>query len=209
MAEIGQRLHEPMGAPYNNEFVVFDTETTGLSRTKNNVIQIAALRVKDGVVLDSFNQLCKPDDPIYQNIYELTGISNSMVKDCPSSREVANMFRKWAGENAIFAGHNIRTFDMPFLYKYSDFQNQYIDTLKIAREVLPIALHPDLPNHKLGTLNEYFHLDETVAHRADEDVAMNAGVMYKLFELVKARHSYLGKFMNYPPEPPTQSGFEF
>ena len=130
-------------------YVVIDLETTGRSPQCDEIIEFAALKVVEGEVVGQFQELARPSFPIPTFITHITNISNEMVKDARPSYEVYEDFIKFIG-NEILVGHNVN-FDINFLYDYGTpntiISNDYVDTLSIARTLLP-----GLACHKLGFL---------------------------------------------------------
>ncbi|MDO5124507.1 MAG: PolC-type DNA polymerase III [Eubacteriales bacterium] len=161
--------------PLNGEFVCFDLETTGLSANKNRIIEIGAVLLKDGVVLDTFSSFVNPQTPIPAKITELTGIADYMVEDAPFEEEAVKSFLEFIG-NRVLVAHNA-PFDMSFLKASckrlgieKDFTS--IDTVAISRAILP-----DIKNAKLDTVAKYLRLPEFNHHRACDD----ADVLAKIF----------------------------
>ena len=95
------------------EYVVFDVETTGLSAVYNTVIELAAVKIKNGEIVDTYESFADPKEPISATIIELTGITDDMVQGAPDPLEVLKQFREFAGEATIVA-HNA-SFDIGFL----------------------------------------------------------------------------------------------
>ncbi|MBQ3075670.1 MAG: PHP domain-containing protein, partial [Clostridia bacterium] len=144
------------------EFVIFDIETTGLSPLSCQITEIGAVLYKNGEVLDRFSTFADPGEPIPQNIVELTGITDEMVKGAPSPLEAVKAFLEFAGDRLLIA-HNAN-FDMGFIKKVAEdhelpLPNPYLDTLALSR-----FLNPDLKKHKLDTLQEYFGLEDFNHH---------------------------------------------
>lgn len=154
------------------DYVAFDLETTGLSPKTDQIIEIGALKVKDGKVVDRFMEFVKPDQPISAAITDITGITNEMVADARSTEEITHDFTEFC-EDHVLVGHNIM-FDYKFCkiyatkYGYS-FEKKGIDTLKIARKV-----HKDFESRSLGVLCDYYHITNQAAHRAYHDALATA-----------------------------------
>ncbi len=162
------------------EAVVFDIETTGLSVQNCRITEIGAVRIKGGRVLDTFDTFVDPEMPIPDEIVKLTGITDEMVKDAPKEAEALAAFfdfvgRREDGGEVLLIAHNAN-FDTGFIraaalrsgYK---FENPYLDTLALARFLLP-----DLKNHKLDTVAEHYKLGDFNHHRASDDAAMLAAI---------------------------------
>lgn len=159
-------------AEYVTDYVVFDLETTGLSPVTDAIIELSALKVKNGKVTETFSSLVNPGRPIPYGATAVNGITDEMVKDAPSILKVLDDFLAFA-QNAVLVGHNIHSFDMKFLSAAAQNQgktitNDYIDTLYLARKCLPQLAH-----HRLVDLAEHFRFSTKGAHRALNDCIMN------------------------------------
>ena len=163
---------------YVNNYVVFDLETTGVSTNNDEVVEISALKVKNGSVVDEFSTLVNPGKPIPFYASNINGITDDMVLDAPVFREALSDFISFAGE-AVLVGHNIYRFDMKFIYRDSlkyfgkTVSNDYADTYCLAR-----SLFPELSCHKLTFLADYLGLSTEGAHRALYDCRMTQ-VLYE------------------------------
>ncbi|WP_434309295.1 3'-5' exonuclease [Hominifimenecus sp. rT4P-3] len=166
-------------------YVAFDIETTGLSPAENEVIEIGALKVREGKVCERFIEFIKPRFSIPASITRLTGISNEMVDSARSREQVIPDFLQFCGEDVLI-GHNI-LFDYSFIKKNAEnlghsFEKQGIDTLKIARVV-----HKDLPSRSLGVLCEYYQIKNPAAHRAYHDALATAKLYQTLAHYYEER----------------------
>lgn len=163
-----------------DEFVVFDIETTGLSALYNKITEIGAVLVRNGEVLDTFGTYADPEEHIPENITRLTGITDEMVKGAPSQADAVKAFLEFAGDRMLIA-HNA-SFDTGFIRHVCEvsgmqFTNTYLDTVALSRYV-----NPDLQRHKLDNLAEYFGLGDFNHHRAYDDAAMLAQIFFKMTE---------------------------
>lgn len=167
-----------------NTYVAFDLETTGLSLENDSIIEIGALKVQDGKVVDRFMEFLKPDQPISPMITSITGITNEMVSSARPTEQIVADFMKFC-ENHVLVGHNIM-FDYKFTKKYAQkygysFEKQGIDTLKIARKV-----HKDLESKSLGALCEHYQIVNSAAHRAYHDALATAKLYHMLAHYFEA-----------------------
>ena len=150
------------------DYVVFDLETTGLS-SKSEIIEIAAVKVHNDEIIDKFESLVKPIEPIPYSATNVNNITNEMVLNAPSIEEVMPSFLDFIG-TYILVGHNINSFDMRILSSaaYSTYgikiDNETIDTLNLAKHCLSLS------NYTLGDLCKYFSITNHDAHRALSDV---------------------------------------
>ena len=166
----------------DGEFCVFDLETTGLSPLNNKITEIGAVLIKDGVVVDRFDTFVDPGVHIPEEITELTGITDEMVKDAPKCDEAMKMFLEFAG-NRILIAHNAG-FDTSFLRaasrKYDiPFDNTYIDTVALSRYV-----NPRLKKHTLDSIADYYRLGDFNHHRACDDAEMLACIFFRMVEIL-------------------------
>lgn len=177
---------------YPNNYIVIDIETTGLSSSKNELIEIAALKVENNNIIDTFEVLIKPNLPISSFISNLTGITNEMLENALSSADALTKFITFISNN-ILVGHNIH-FDINFLYDkcMSDINhlltNDFIDTLRIARKI-----SFDSVNYKLSTICNCLGIKNETAHRALSDC--------------KATHECFQTFKNIPIKPSDISNY--
>lgn len=165
---------------YLPDYVVFDLETTGTSCYSDAVVEISAVKVKGGSVVDEFTTLVNPERHIPGFVVGIHGISDDMVKDSPCFREALSDFLDFAGDE-VFVGHNIQSFDLKFLYRDAQnywgktIGNDYIDTLSFARKVLK-----GLDHYRLSDLADYYDIPVIGAHRALNDCRMNQQVFEHL-----------------------------
>ena len=160
------------------DYVAFDLETTGLNVDTDYIIEIGALKVKDGKVCERFMEFVKPQAPISPMITNITGITNEMVAGARNTCDVIRDFVEFC-EDFVLIGHNIM-FDYKFTKKYASeygfaFEKSGIDTLKIARKVLC-----NLDSKSLGTLCEHYGIVNQAAHRAYHDALATAKIYHHL-----------------------------
>lgn len=161
---------------YTPNYVIFDLETTGISPNHDEVIEISALKVKGGEVVDEFNTLVNPGRKIPFGATKVNGITNAMVAEAPAFSHVLAEFLDFA-EGLVLVGHNIARFDMKFIWRDAEQyfgeipQNNYVDTLQVARKHLPKMEH-----HRLVDLAEHYGISSEGAHRALNDCYMNQKV---------------------------------
>lgn len=178
---------------FPNDFTVVDLETTGLDSTFDEIIEVGAIRVRNGNVTDTFNSLIKPEEEIDEFITEITGITNEMVADAPSISKVLPNFLSFVGDD-IIVGHNV-SFDVNFLYdiyfKLSEkyFSNSYTDTLRLSRRLLP-----ELKHHRLKDLIKYFGIDVKKQHRSLNDCQSTLECYNKLKLLAIDKYDSLDNF---------------
>ena len=178
-----------------SDYIVFDIETTGLDSSYDEVIEIGAIKVKKNKTVSKFNSLVKPKNEVDEYITELTGITNEMVKDAPTIEEVLPDFMDYIG-NDILIGHNVN-FDINFIYdnlyrnKLDVLTNDFIDTMRISRKLLP-----ELPHHRLIDLAKYFKIDSTNNHRSLKDCEITMNVYENLKEIALQKYDNVDEFKN-------------
>ena len=168
------------------EFVVFDIETTGLNSHFNKIIEIGAVKIKAGRIIDRYSQLINPGISIPYHITEITSITNEQVANQPKIDEVIGKFVDFIGD-AVLVAHNA-PFDMGFIkrdikeYLNINLENSVIDTLQMARD-----LFPDLKKYGLGDLNKVLGLALENHHRAVDDSQATANMFIIFLEKYKEK----------------------
>ena len=174
--------------------VVLDIETTGLSPHRDEIIELSALLVRDDEIVEEFNRLVKPEGEISPFISNLTGITQEMVANAPSISEAILEFDDFCA-GKIILGHNI-TFDISFidynLQKHHGlaFSNDYIDSLRVARILLP-----QLSNKKLGTLANFFGFNTDGMHRGLKDCKVTYMCFCKFKEIAARKNGSVENFL--------------
>ena len=165
------------------EYVVFDIETTGLDIDKDQIIEIAAIRVIGGTVGERFHTLITTEKPLSKKIIELTGISDELLMSSGVPLEEATeSFLKFVSSDIVVA-HNA-SFDSEFIQAaceecdLDDFNNEAIDTIYLAKKKIPTAA-----NYRLETLVSLLNLDNKCPHRAESDCEATLRVFRKLIEM--------------------------
>ena len=168
------------------EFVVFDIETTGLNSHTNKIIEIGAVKIKAGRIIDRYSQLINPGISIPYHITEITSITNEQVANQPKIDEVIGKFVEFIGD-AVLVAHNA-PFDMGFIkrdikeYLNIDLESSVIDTLQMARD-----LFPDFKKYGLGDLNKALGLALEKHHRAVDDSQATANMFIIFLEKYKEK----------------------
>lgn len=165
---------------YSPDYVLFDLETTGFSYKTDSIIEISALRVRDGEITEEFSHLVNPMRELPWRITQITNITPDMLYDKPTIDDVMPGFIDFIGDD-LLVGHNIHSFDMKFIYKNCREifrqvpDNDYADSLLLAKKYMR-----ELSNHKLSDLALYLNLSTDNAHRALYDCRMNQAVYEEL-----------------------------
>ena len=179
---------------FDDEFVVFDIETTGLSAMTCKITEIGAVLVQKGEVLKVFSTFVNPEGHIPEEITELTGITDDMVSDAPSQGDAVKAFIEFVGKRTVVA-HNAN-FDMGFIRRAAEnagihFDPPYLDTLSMSR-----FLNPELKNHKLDTLVDFYRLGDFNHHRACDDAEVTAKIFCKMTEKLAGESIYTVRQMS-------------
>ncbi len=159
-----------------NNYILFDLETTGLNPETDAIIEISALKVKDGKIVDEYTTLVNPCIHIPFVASSVNGITDDMVKDAPKTEEALKDFFVFVGNNVLM-GQNIKRFDLRFIQRDAmrffgkPISNNYVDTLFVAQRYLP-----ELDSHSLESLADYYDISYDGAHRALADCHINKKV---------------------------------
>ncbi|WP_123054051.1 PolC-type DNA polymerase III [Clostridium sp. JN-1] len=169
----------------SDTYIVFDIETTGLSSANDRIIEIGAVKIREGRIVERFSEFVNPEIDIPQNIVELTSISQEMVSSCGSIREVLPKFMEFAG-NDVLVAHNA-SFDTSFIKKGCreqgiEFKNAIMDTVPLCT-----FLFPELKRYKLNTVAKHLGISLKNHHRAVDDAEATAKILLKCFKLLKEK----------------------
>ncbi len=170
----------------DTEYCVLDIETTGLSYRTEKITELGAIKIKNGEIIDTFECFVNPEKPIPQNVVEVTHITDDMVKDAGTIKEILPKFLEFMGDSVLVA-HNA-DFDIGFLKHNAEelgykLDNTYIDTLRLAKD-----LFPDYKKYKLGIIAEKLGIVVEVAHRALDDVKTLVEVFKVMLKMLKERN---------------------
>ncbi|MDR3189781.1 MAG: PolC-type DNA polymerase III [Lactobacillaceae bacterium] len=171
------------------QYVVFDVETTGLSPAYDKVIQLSAVKMERGMVIDEFDEYLNPGEPLSPKIIEITHITDDMLQGSRSEKAVFSDFKKWAGD-AILVGHNVIDFDVPMVNNafvrndIAPIDNVVIDTLNLAH-----FLYPDMRRFTLSTLAKRLGVPLDQAHNAIYDATATGHVNFKMLSDAKERYA--------------------
>lgn len=165
------------------EFVVFDIETTGFSPYKDKIIEIGAVKIKNGIEIDKFSEFINPEMMIPLKIVNITGISDNMVQGALTVEKVLPRFIEFCKGSTLVA-HNAK-FDIGFISKKAEelgikTEFSFIDTLELARTLIS-----DVKKYGLDSLSKYFGINLTNHHRAIYDARATSDVFLKLLERAK------------------------
>lgn len=210
MEDMTKRMHKGKSLmKFPDDYTIIDIETTGLDSRADYIIEIGAIKYRGGKEVARFSRLIKPD--VYHVVYpermksgnyvfveghyvqyvgdfitELTGITNQMLLHGEEEREVIGDFAAFI-EQDVLVGHNVH-FDVNFLYDAClnigmIMKNDFVDTLRLARRILP-----ELPHYRLMDLAAFYQIDYSHAHRATQDCEITAHVLSGLHETCLKRY---------------------
>ena len=178
-------IQNEKGQKIDSEYVVFDIETTGLSPTNNRIIEIGAVRIKDGRIQDTFSEFVNPEVPIPYTITKLTSITDAMVQNAPTIEVILPKFLEYIGDASVVA-HNA-TFDTGFIRENAKrlglvFDSTIVDTMTLAHILLP-----ELGKYTLDRLCKQFGVVNEHHHRACDDAAATAEIFVKMIKMIKEK----------------------
>ena len=171
-------------------YVVFDFETTGFNAGGvDSIIEIGAVKIKDGMIIEKYDELIYPGRPLPQKIVEVTNITDTMLEGKDNEENAVKRFIEWFGDCPMVA-HNAK-FDVSFLemaykkYNLGKFTNPVIDTLELSR-----TLDNNYARHSLSALVKRYEVpwDESAHHRGDYDAEGTALVFYKMLKKLSNRN---------------------
>ncbi|MGN0401377.1 MAG: PolC-type DNA polymerase III [Acetatifactor sp.] len=170
------------GQTLNEDFVVFDIETTGFSPVSNRIIEIGAVKISGGEVVERFSSFVNPQVPIPYEIEKLTGIRDEMVTEAPVIEEVLPRFLDFS-EGCVLVAHNAN-FDMSFIKENAARQGlpteyTYVDTVGIARVLLP-----NQSKHTLDAVAKSLNISLDNHHRAVDDAECTAHIFVKFIKML-------------------------
>lgn len=168
----------------NTEYVVFDTETTGLNAAEHTIIEVAAVKMKGAEIVDQWTELIDPQLEIGPKTTEITGITNEMLRGQETLDVVLRKFKEFTGD-AVLVAHNAE-FDKAFINACAKrigmepWNNAFLDTLPLAR-----MMYKGMRNYRLGTLAKKFNVELINAHRALDDTVALAHVFQQMLKDIK------------------------
>ena len=178
--------------------IILDTETTGLDHKTEKLIEIAAVKMHNGEIIDTFTSLVNPQKHIRHSSFLIHNISQEMVEDAPNIEDVLPKFLEFVGDLSYVAHNAI--FDYSFINEATKalygkrFTNNRIDTFEMYR-----AVFPDDLSHGLSSLLRRFGFDPHVLHRALDDAQNLARVYPRLRELYEQKYNWqLSQIKNVP-----------
>jgi len=176
-------MHEKYQKFLVTDFTVFDIETSGLDPLKDEVLEIAGVRLRGKETVGTFEALIRPTRPVSPEITKINGLTELfLLANGQESKAVLQDFINFS-VGSIFVGHNIKDFDWKFVDVWAKKMNltlpadvKFIDTLELSRKML------SLPRYNLATVGKHFNFELINAHRALPDTEFNAKVFIALME---------------------------
>lgn len=182
---------------FPDSYCIIDIETTGLSPSYDNIIEISSLKIENNTVVDKFSSLVKPnvlgENYVDEFITELTGITNEMLSSAPSEKVVIPIFKEFIG-SSILVGHNIH-FDINFLYDSFEslldipLSNDFVDIMRLSRRI-----HSELPSHRLYDIAELYGIDYSAAHRSLKDCEITYNCYLQIKNEIENKFESLDSF---------------
>ena len=181
-------VYNNKGQEINTTYCVLDLETTGFSAKTEKITEIGIMKVKNGEVIDEFSCFVNPEKHIPQRVSEVTNITDDMVKDAKTIKDVFPDVLEFLGDpnNTVIVAHNAN-FDVGFLKQNAinlgyKFDYTYLDTLSLAKD-----LFPNYKKYKLGKIAENLGIKVEVAHRALDDVDTTVKVFRVMMDMLKEK----------------------
>lgn len=181
--DLQEAVRRDHGQDFSAEFVVFDIETTGFNKERDRIIEIGAVKIKDGQTADTFSSFINPQISIPERITELTSITDDQVKDAQTLEEVLPRFLRFCGD-AVLVAHNAG-FDTGFIETKArelglgEIENTVVDTLELAR-----GLYNQLRRYTLDSVAKHLGISLENHHRAVDDAQATAEIFNKcVYEL--------------------------
>ena len=205
---IGSKKNNPFSADrtekgnsllcFPDDYVLIDLETTGYSPRYDEIIELAAYRVRNGTIVDTFSSLVNLNGSIVLNdfIIEKTGITQEMVDSAPDITEVFEDYLRFIGSD-IIVGHNVN-FDVNFIYDRSmlyfekPLTNDFIDTMRFFKR-----LHPEFDHHRLMDLAELYGVSYIGAHRAGVDCNITKQCFDALRDNISEKYGNIDSFLDH------------
>lgn len=181
---------------FPSDYTVIDIETTGLSPLWNEIIELGAIRYRNGSAMEEFQTFVKCSAPLDPFISDLTGITDEMLSNAPDIRNAIREYIDFIG-NDIIIGHNIG-FDINFIYdaciKYigRPFSNDYINTVRLANKLLP-----DLGSKTLSSICCHYGISLNGAHRALHDCVLTNDVYTHMLSDIPDREAFTKLFIRH------------
>lgn len=178
-------VYHPNGHSIEDEFVIFDIETTGLNAYKDKITEIGAIKIRNGQIVDKFSTFVNPGIKIPSFIVKLTGITDEMVMDAPPIEQVMTEFFEFI-QGTVLVAHNA-SFDVGFIKHNAKImgdkiKNPVIDTLELCRKMFP-----ELERYKLNIIAKHLGIKLENHHRAVDDSLATANIFMYCLDVLKEK----------------------
>lgn len=178
----------------DSTYVVFDIETTGLSILNNKIIEIGAVKIEKGEIIDRFSSFINPEEDLPEIIKDLTGITDDMLKDEKKYEEVIPKFIDFIGDSVLVA-HNA-DFDVPFLKTWCkklgiSLDNKVLDTIPLSK-----LIYKGLKKYKLDSICKHLGINLLNHHRAIDDAKATGDILVNIFKELKEKEIFDLKALN-------------
>ncbi len=184
--DLGAVVQSSKGQSLFDEYVVFDLETTGLMKETDKIIEIGAVKVKNGEITERFSSFVNPRVKLSDKIIELTGITDDMLENEPDEDIIMPQFLKFFG-NSVLVAHNAN-FDVGFVRQWAkkkgvEINNTVLDTVELSK-----VLFPELSRYKLDVVAKHLNISLENHHRAVDDAFCTAEIFVKCIDILKQRN---------------------
>lgn len=182
---------------FPTDFTVVDLEATGFSTAYDSILEVSALKVRNGDIIDTFSSLTLDGDYVYIEDYitELTGITQEMINSAPKTADIFPKFIEFISDDIVI-GHNVN-FDINFIYDTSmsilriPFKNNFVDTMRLSRR-----LYPDWEHHRLADLANFYNVSSEKYHRALADCYTTLSCYNKIKLDIESKYSTTDSFID-------------
>jgi len=183
--DLGTVVQSSRNQSLDDEYVVFDIETTGLKKETDKIIEIGAVKINNNKIVDNFSVFVNPKVPLSDKIIKLTSITDEMLKDALTEDEVIPKFLNFAG-NAVLVAHNAN-FDVGFIRQWAKNKNIQVNNTVVDTVGLSKVLFPELKKYKLDIVCEHLGISLENHHRAVDDAHATAEIFIKCMSLLKEK----------------------
>ncbi|MGB4659796.1 MAG: PolC-type DNA polymerase III, partial [Mobilitalea sp.] len=189
--DLKEVVTNPKNQSLDDSFVVFDIETTGFSQTNDRIIEIGAVKILNGEIIDKYSTFVNPEVPIPYEIEQLTNITDEMVLEAPTIETILPEFLAFC-EGSSLVAHNA-SFDVGFIQKNADRMGIDIDYTVLDTVGLARILLPDLSRYKLNTVAKALKISLENHHRAVDDAGATAEIFQKFCIMIKEKEIFTVK----------------
>ncbi len=183
--DLKEVVTDAKGQSLEDAFVVFDIETTGFSQSNDRIIEIGAVKVVKGEIVDKYSTFINPEIPIPYEIEQLTSITDDMVISAPTIEAILPQFLTFC-EGCVLVAHNA-SFDVGFIRKNAERHGMETDFTVVDTVGLSRILLPELNRHKLNVVAKALGVSLENHHRAVDDAGATAEIFLKFCGMLRER----------------------